>query len=218
MRIAFVLLLALIAMAAQAQTASGIAASTPPAQSASVGFKPSAPSQPSSAPPKPHIAPAPASTASGSTSTFDSILDTAEKILRILAYGVGGAWVYFNYVKGRTHKARLKVRLSGTRLESKAPHLAKITAQVENVGLSKCELLDIGSGLRLQGYDATKLVDQWTSLATYDLLTKNNHWIEPGVTIEEQLLVPIDTETYAAFRVELVLNSKDVRWKTAAIL
>lgn len=218
---ASILFLVLAANIAHAQPIAPQAASAPATFTTSLNKKSSVAGQqlPSSAvlttTSKPPSAPAPVSVTT--TPALDVTLDTVEKFLKVLAYLVGAAWVYFNYIRGRTYKARLEVKLSGVRLEPNSLSLAKITAQVKNAGLSKCELLDRGSGLRLQGYDATKQVDHWTSLGTYTMLTKNNQWIEPGVTIEEQVLLPIDSGKYAAFRVELILNSKDVRWKMAAI-
>lgn len=149
-----------------------------------------------------------------STSPPDGILDTADKVL---AYLVGAAWVYYNDYRGRTYRARLEAKLSGAKLGPDPLPLAKITAQVKNVSLAKCTLLDYGSGLRVQGYDTTKLVDHWVRLGTYTILTKNNQWIEPGVTIEEQILLPIDPGKYAAYRADLILDSGKVRWKMAAI-
>ncbi len=150
-------------------------------------------------------------------SPLDARLETLERILKVLAYLVGGAWVYYNYFRGRAHKSRLEVKVSGTRLDAATPNLAKVSTQVKNVGLSKAELLDAGSAIRLYGYNATKSVDQWTLIETYDSLTKNNQWIEPGVSVEEHILIPIDPGIFAAFRVDLILNSKKVRWKTTAI-
>ncbi len=223
MRCEFILLLALVGNAAEAQLASSDAASAPVAQTTATNEQPLAPgrasvsSNPLSAPLKASTTPALSADEFSLASNVDSILDTSEKVLKVIAYLVGATWVYFNYFQGRTYKPRLEVKLSGVNLDPKHPNLAKITAQVKNVGLSKCELLDKGTGLRLQGYDATKKVDHWIQLGTYSILTKNNRWIEPGVTIEEQLLLPIDPGTYATFRVELILNSGSVRSKTAVI-
>ena len=175
------------------------------------------------------VAPQPSSPVSASSRTstpqasaaplppLDAGLETAERILKVLAYLVGGVWVYYNYFQGRTHQSRLEVKVSGTRLGAATPNLAKVSTLVKNVGLSKTELLDGGSAIRLYGYDATKSVDQWTLIETYDSLVKNNQWIEPGVSVEEHILIPIDPGIFAAFRVDLILNSKKVRWKTTAI-
>jgi hypothetical protein len=148
----------------------------------------------------------------------DAVLDTIEKILKIAAYIVGGTWVYFNYFKGRTHKPRMEIKVSGSSLTTPGCGLYRVQAQARNVGLSKIEIVDEGSGLRILGYDASKAVDQWTHLATYPVLTKSNQWIEPGVTIEEHLLVPVVPGKYAAIRADLILSSRNVRWKAAAIL
>jgi hypothetical protein len=206
-------------LASQATSTASSAASTAPIETPLLSVQKTESPAVSNIVSKPVNAPAPMSSGPSPPSSFDSALDTLEKILKVLAYFVGGAWVYFNYFQGRTYKARLEVKLSGVKLETDTSSLAKITAQVKNVGLSKCELLDRGSGLRLQGYDATKQVDQWTPVGTFPMLTQNNQWIEPGVTIEEQILLPIDMGKFVAFRAELILNSldEDVRWKMVAI-
>jgi len=162
----------------------------------------------------------PASSASESSPTkFDLFLDYAEKVLKVLAYLVGGTWVYFNYFKGRTHQPRLEVKVALLKINDQKPGLLRVVAQAKNVGLSKVELSEKGTAVLIQGHDASSAVMDWKHLHAYPIFTERHHWIEPGVTIEDQLLVSVDATTYDAFRAELSLNSASgkITWNVISI-
>lgn len=155
----------------------------------------------------------------GASSTFDLIFDSAEKVLKVLAYIVGGIWVYFNYFKGRTHKPRLEVNVSLTRVDIQKPGLLRIIAKAKNVGLSQVQIIEKGTAVVIAGRDATSALVDWTDLKTQSVFTDRHRWIEPGVTIEDQLLVLIDATKYDVFKAELLLQSAsgDVSWIAISI-
>src|ERR1043166_6716753 len=73
-------------------------------------------------------------------STAASPLDTVEKILKIAAYFIGGAWVYFNYFRGRTYHARLEPHVKVELCRRSTPEFMKSVATLKNVGLSRVPL------------------------------------------------------------------------------
>ncbi len=150
--------------------------------------------------------------------TLKDFLDIIETLFKIFAYILGGLWVYFNYFQGRTHKPRMEIKVTGGKLSEPFGGLVKIFVQAKNVGLSKIELKDEGTGIRIYVFDATKTVDNWIHVVTCSILTPYHQWIEPGETIEDAILIPVEPVSYAAIRAELNLNSTKVTWKVAAIL
>jgi hypothetical protein len=112
-------------------------------------------------------------------------LDIIEIIFKIVAYLLGSLWVYFNYFQGRTHRPRLEIKLTGAKLNSPHDGLFKMVAQVKNVGLSKVELKDHGTAIRISGFDSTKITNNWINIGTHAILTPYHQWIEPGETIED---------------------------------
>jgi hypothetical protein len=146
---------------------------------------------------------------------LSDIFDLVEKIMRIGAYLVGGAWVYFNYFKGRTHEARLEVKVLGEFLPVSKVRLAKFTTQIKNVGLSKVELFESGSGVRIEGYDLG--TEGWTFLGAYSIFTGEGQWIEPAETLEDQLLVPMGTSVFVAYRAQMLVNYGEATWEASTV-
>lgn len=146
-----------------------------------------------------------------------SILDTIEKVVKIVAYVVGALWVYFNFFKGRIYKPRLESKLEGELIKQETTSLIKISIQVKNVGLSKVNIKQKGTALRLLSYNPTNLNDPWLHQRTISVLL-NHEWIEPGEPIEEQVLIPLPDSKIIAARAELILVSTKTMWETVVIL
>ncbi len=160
----------------------------------------------------------PLSPNAANSDTLKNTLNIVETIFKILAYILGSLWVYYNYFQGRMHKPRLEIKLTGGKLGEPFDKLVKLVVQAKNVGLSKIELKDEGTGIRIFMFDATKEVDNWVHVGTYPILTPYHHWVEPGETIEDSILITVEPGGYAAIKANLNLNSSKVTWKVAAIL
>lgn len=141
------------------------------------------------------LAPASAST-SNTPIRFEiisSFLEDVERVLKILAIIAGGGWVYFNFLRGRTYRARLELLISGVATSSIDKSLFVITVTVRNVGLSRVNIKSKGTvcTVSLPSLDRTTkpvIIDSWTS--TYISRIFSNHkWVESGETIVEQHLV-----------------------------
>jgi hypothetical protein len=146
----------------------------------------------------------------------DSILDTIEKLLRIAAYIVGALWVYYNFFKGRTYRPRLEININGNLSESKSRRLINLKVKVKNVGLSKVKIYQRGTGLRLLKFNPTLSEDPWEHMFT-ETIFEDHGWIEPGETINEPFLFPLDNSDIMAVKAEVIIVSKKTMWKTATI-
>ena len=149
------------------------------------------------------------------TTPLSDGLDLFEKVLKIGAYLVGAAWVYFNYFKGRTYKARLEVRITGEVLPDSPTKLARLTTLIKNIGLGKVELLESGTGVRVEGYDVA--AEEWTHINTYPIFDKGAVPVEPDEPLENQLLVELGTADFAAYRAQIFVNYGAYTWDASTI-
>lgn len=147
-------------------------------------------------------------------SPFSSALASIEEVLKVAAYLVGGAWVYFNYFKGRTHRPRLEVSVVCTPLGPSTSRLLKIVAQAKNAGLSKVDVQDEGTGIFVKGFDTGK--NQWVILSGHTAFTDVHEWIEPGVTIRDELVVQLPSE-FPAYQAELSVNGPKVSYVSRSV-
>ncbi len=152
-----------------------------------------------------------------STSSHSSILDTIEKLFRIAAYIIGALWVYFNFWKGRTYRPRIEPMITGKILNHQGSKFVKILINLKNVGLSKVDVEQKGTALRLLSYDSLNINDPWKHQHTISILSAHK-WIEPGETVGEQFLIPVTGTNLIAVKAEVILVSKKTMWESAIIL
>jgi hypothetical protein len=69
-------------------------------------------------------------------------------IITVLAIIIGGFWAYFKFARGRTYRPRLEVGLTAQWWAVNEKWLLHARVTVKNVGVSKVELLQTGTGLR----------------------------------------------------------------------
>ncbi len=149
-------------------------------------------------------------------------LDNLEKIATVVAIVIGGAWVYFNFSKGRIYKSRLEPRVSGTIMPADGITHLLVTITLKNIGLSKFDIQQEGTALQILSYDP--LVDPfpaekagWKFLSIFTVF-EQHAWIEPGETIEEQKLIVIQGVNHTAFRLELRVISRGFSWDSDSII
>lgn len=145
-----------------------------------------------------------------------SILDDLEKIFQILAYIVGALWVYFNFLRGRTYRERLEPAVFGYLSRDSDPEMIRAVVRAKNVGLTKVDVQQSGSGLRFLAWDASRS-DNWRHLATQSVFERHG-WIEPGETVEDHLILPAQLRGVPAVKLELVLTSGKIMWNSVAIV
>jgi len=155
-------------------------------------------------------------------SGFKAVLDSAKTIAEILGLGVGGAWAYYKFFKGRTFRPRLELTVEGrVRRAMQVTHLAA-RVQINNVGLSKLELSQKGSGLRISSQAPTDLgkmpaIIEWNHQITLPVFEKHR-WIEPGETISDQTLIALAHTDRSAIKLELRIVSSGIEWNSLTIV
>src|SRR5580700_3460648 len=89
-------------------------------------------------------------------SGFQTALGNIKTITETLAIAIGGLWAYYKFFKGRTFRPRLELSVEGKAWNEKHVTHLRTFAQIKNVGLSKLELPQEGSGLRVFSHDFHK--------------------------------------------------------------
>lgn len=156
---------------------------------------------------------------------FQTVLEDAKTISEIFAIFVGGFWAYYRFFRGRTFRPRLEFLVSASvqRTGSSSELLAYL--QMKNVGLSKVEISQRGSGLRVfrslpaSPDDPTHV--RWERLVTLPVF-ENHAWIEPSETIKEQMLLRVVLAESTAVKCELRIVSqkrgRKIEWNECFIL
>ncbi|HEX4955138.1 MAG TPA: hypothetical protein VF017_17240 [Thermoanaerobaculia bacterium] len=143
-------------------------------------------------------------------------LELVKLVCEILALILGGLWVWFNYFRGRTHRPRLEPKILARLVPANGKTFVKWTVQVKNVGLSKVEIQQKGTGLRVLYLDYAKPRPEPQHLVTLSVLEAHG-WIEPGETVEDSGITQLPVADAAA-QLELVLTGKRTMWGAKTIV
>lgn len=150
----------------------------------------------------------------------DSV-ELVEKIATIAALVIGGIWAYFNYIKGRIYRPRLRTEINGKVVIDNGQIYLHITSTITNLGNSVVELQQKGSGIRILGHDRSKVSSvqsaTWKRLATYPVFDKHG-WLEAKETIEDERLVISPLSDNCALRLELRAISNKIAWTHSKII
>jgi hypothetical protein len=162
-----------------------------------------------------------------------ALLENLENLAKILAIVLGGAWVFFNTIRGRTFIPRLQPTVSGKVVRHGGIQYLLVNFQVQNVGSSIAHIKERGTGLKIGAMQAfggaTEILDlnteKQTAFPVFDMLEKETIAIEPGTTIYSQEMVEVPMDQYAGFRIELrvsavrgsFLSKKDRKWRAWAV-
>jgi hypothetical protein len=156
-------------------------------------------------------------------SCLSSILDIVDKVTKVLALVIGGAWAYLNYRRGRTFKKRLELKVTGkTAQEGKILFLSG-TAQIKNVGLSKFPIEQRGTAILIfdltPAASVTQPADFIEKRAGVRSVFKEHGWIEPGETIEESFLLQLpENEERVAMKLDLRVVAAHIEWNANCIV
>jgi hypothetical protein len=153
-----------------------------------------------------------------------TVLEDGGRILTMLAIAVGGAWVYFNFFRGRTYRPRLELSITGVHTFGSSNSMMVLTASLRNVGLSRVAIAPKGtvctvSALPAQEASALpRLIQEWEQPHVSRILSAHE-WIEPGETVVEQLLVALPSTVQAAYRVTARVVAADAKeWNAMAVV
>ena len=146
-------------------------------------------------------------------SLFGIPMHHVEAVLRVLAYIAAGAWAYFHFLRGRTFKPLLDPSLSASLIPSCGRTARHVRLSVRNVGQSRIQIAQKGSGLRV--LLRTPAAEGFIHHTTTDILTPGE-WLEPSETVMDEFLVDVPAAVTAA-RCELHVVGTKSMWKTATI-
>lgn len=154
--------------------------------------------------------------------SLSGILSNVESLLTSAAILVGGAWAYFHYFRGRVYKPRLEPSITGKVRSEADAHYVLVTALLKNVGLSKVNIQQEGSAVRLYSCKPAAMAQgvegvQWDHVATFSVFQRHS-WIEPGELIEDHQLVAYPKNFTTAVRVDLRIVSSSISWEVSYIL
>jgi len=156
-------------------------------------------------------------------SALSSILDVVDKVTKTVALVIGGAWAYLNYLRGRTFKKRLELKISAKEVQSKMGSLLSGNAQIKNVGLSKFPIEQKGTAIvfldlkaSAQAMQPIEMIEETVGVRE---VFKDHAWIEPGETIAEDFLLQLpQSEDRLAMKLELRVVAAHIEWNANCIV
>jgi len=151
---------------------------------------------------------------------WSTLVEDASAVATILAIGAGGAWAYFNFIKGRVYRSRLELNASAAFNSSPESDYLLVTSKLKNVGLSKVAIVHEGTTTRLSANESPDASDihevDWEHLATFGVFADHD-WIEPGELIQDQRLFVLPNGNRSAFRIETRVCSTRSEWNATSI-
>ncbi|MBL8470284.1 MAG: hypothetical protein KF854_16490 [Nitrospira sp.] len=134
-----------------------------------------------------------------------SLADLAIKAAQVLAIAVAGVWVYWNYVRGRTHVPRLQVELSVKFIQREGRYFLHTRQVVKNPGLAIVRITRRGTGLivaRASPAPSSPAAFEptWIAEGAFEVF-ENIESVEPGLAFTEEKLVSVDHPVASLYRV-----------------
>lgn len=153
---------------------------------------------------------------------WSNLLEDIVRCFTIFAIVVGGVWTYFNFFKGRTFSLRLEPKVFGKISFTNKTGYLVATACLKNVGLSKLKIDQKGTGLRVLLAEVITNIQQpqvpnWQQIESFEVF-KAHQWIEPGETVEENLLVIVPQHNHLAVKLELMIVSGKLEWYAMTVV
>ncbi|HKS29591.1 MAG TPA: hypothetical protein VJS44_17310 [Pyrinomonadaceae bacterium] len=152
---------------------------------------------------------------------WDKLASIAEHVLTVAAILAGGFWAYYKVFKGRVYTSRLELVVEGKVVTINGNSYLSANMQMENVGLTRVEIQQRGSGLDVYAHGAAAASTiihavPWTFVTTFTVFAAHE-WIEPGERISEPLLVALPSPQ-TAYKLELIINSRGISWRAMTII
>src|SRR5215472_18778084 len=141
-------------------------------------------------------------------------LDSFQKAAQITAIAVGGIWVYFKAIRGRTFIPRLQPSVSAKMVAQRGIQYLLVSFKVENIGSSITEIKEQGTGLvitAMQAFGAQDILalheEKRTGCAIFGLDKESSFKMEPGTILSSEEMIEVPTGLYDAFRIELRVSA-----------
>lgn len=143
--------------------------------------------------------------------------EMVETVLKALGILAAGGWAYFHYFRGRTYKARLRIKVEGEGLYKGPALYLLVSVEIENKGLSKVPIDQTGTGLRVLAHGDWADPQNMKHLETLSIF-EEHEWIEPGEIVIDEKIVHLPNSDLLAIRLELHLVSGDSSWTTLSTI
>ena len=150
-------------------------------------------------------------------------LDFVDEVVKTAAVCVAGAWTYLNYVRGRTHRRRLEIEITGSLSELDGVTRFFGDCKAKNIGLSKAPLREKGTGISVFALRLTPRADGTLRIVKEEVVvlpvfTKHG-WIEPGETISDPItvIVPNGNQPLVGARIEVMISNGKITWNASKV-
>jgi hypothetical protein len=149
--------------------------------------------------------------------SISSIIKNGFTVIAIIA---GGIWTFFHYFKGRTFKPRLELKISGELQNNDNSKCLITKVRLKNVGLSKLEIKQKGTGMRIISIDEVPHSNKAKRLEGNRLRTvtifKEHEWIEPNEIIDDVQVFLLPNKSKNILLDARVI-SKSIAWRAKCI-
>jgi len=152
---------------------------------------------------------------------WNTAFGIAQKVLTIMGIIVGTIWTYFHYFRGRTYRPRLETSVAGKIVKQNETLFLVAKIKIKNVGLSKIDIKQKGSGMRIIGIENKNNVPkikkyEGVRLKTVPIL-ENHSWIEPGEAIDDVHTFILPNEAYFGLKLDVRLITKKIVWRFSSV-
>ena len=155
------------------------------------------------------------------TSNLQTALDLIRTIVQVVVVAVGSVWGYYRFVRSRTFNLRLEPTVSGIVRNEKHSTYVRVSSKLKNIGQCKVDVSQTGSAVTILSHipKATHDTDvvTWQRLETLSVFEKHAI-LEPGETVNDEVLVAVPAAVGQVFRLELRLISNGIEWNAVSIV
>jgi hypothetical protein len=162
---------------------------------------------------------------------WDRAIEDTEKLTTIAGILIGGIWAYFKFFRGRVFVPRLETGLSTKIISMPQGKFFIASLMLKNVGLSRVDLHQRGTALRLAKCQLDSPIPRpeavaWEKIRAF-VIFQDHKWIESGETIRDEIMFASPAAGYAAFRLELRVigslqklssDSRHIAWREVRIV
>jgi len=153
--------------------------------------------------------------------SVSQFLDVAAKASQPLALIGGAIWGVYVYRRNRTHKHRLRLRVTAERVDHEGMEYLVIRTELENVGLERVTIDANACGVTIFADQTPAGIDfvwepDWGELGTFDLL-KHVKYLEPSSLVNDQVLVAVPGVGNRFLQVRAHAQSESVAWDAIAM-
>ena len=143
--------------------------------------------------------------------------------IKIIATIVAALWALMNYVRGRTHQPRLRLRVSADRIPLDGLEYLIVKAELENVGQARVKIKREGSHVTIFSDDTPQGVpfawgSGWNQIEDRFSLLEDQQWVEPSSLVNDQILIAVPGLDTRFIRVLAHAESEEVAWNASTIV